>query len=508
MNMKNRTLYCFLGLFALGVSCTSVSSEEDMYALALKKNPALRHVLELYEGDSLKQQAALFLISNLACHEGVASGDMGAVYKAYELFGTGKFTYQQALDSAAKVCGFSGARNITMKKDIYIDPAYLVTNIEWAFKVWREQPWGKNVPFGQFCEYVLPYRVGNEELVPWREKLYYQFMPIIEKHKNDSDIVKPTYAAHLVLDSLLRAPFYFTGEMGKGSLVYLCMSNRYDWKPVGWCRYDGQAAVFNDCHGGTVYCLASYDAGSKKLVTLSHPFSVDVDSAKMEFYEPEKETEDVVLFSKFGMIGEFFLGRMVGGVFEGSRSPGFEHPDTLFRIKDMPLRLCTAVRVDSTKTYRYVRYFGPRGGFGNVSEVGFYSSWADTEPLKGDILGPQEGAHGSHSYFNVFDGHTDTSYDHPFDYGGWAGLDLGEKKAIGKIVYTPRNRDNFVRKDDLYELLVCHGGEWKSAGTQVAQSDSLLFRNIPKHALLLLRDLSRGEAERLFEYKDGVQKYW
>ncbi len=51
-------------------------------------------------------------------------------------------------------------------------------------------------------------------------------------------------------------------------------------------------------------------------------------------------------------------------------------------------------------------------------------------------------------------------------------------------------------------------GEWKSAGTQVAQSDSLLFRNIPKHALLLLRDLSRGEAERLFEYKDGVQKYW
>ena len=202
MNMKNRTLYCFLGLFALGVSCTSVSSEEDMYALALKKNPALRHVLELYEGDSLKQQAALFLISNLACHEGVASGDMGAVYKAYELFGTGKFTYQQAMDSAAKVYGVSGARNITMKKDIYIDPAYLVTNIEWAFKVWREQPWGKNVPFGQFCEYVLPYRVGNEELVPWREKLYYQFMPIIEKHKNDSDIVKPTYAAHLVLDSL------------------------------------------------------------------------------------------------------------------------------------------------------------------------------------------------------------------------------------------------------------------------------------------------------------------
>ena len=46
------------------------------------------------------------------------------------------------------------------------------------------------------------------------KKIYHQFMPIIENHLNDPDIVKPTYAAHVVFDSLLRAPFYFTGEMG------------------------------------------------------------------------------------------------------------------------------------------------------------------------------------------------------------------------------------------------------------------------------------------------------
>ena len=655
MNMKNRTLYCFLGLFALGVSCTSVSSEEDMYALALKKNPALRHVLELYEGDSLKQQAALFLISNLACHEGVASGDMGAVYKAYELFGTGKFTYQQALDSAAKVCGFSGARNITMKKDIYIDPAYLVTNIEWAFKVWREQPWGKNVPFGQFCEYVLPYRVGNEELVPWREKLYYQFMPIIEKHKNDSDIVKPTYAAHLVLDSLLRAPFYFTGEMGtnirigpqiadwrggscldlcdmmvyicralgipcgieelpmrgnnnaphywnfiedqdgktwyfsmfywwhrlmeaekyadvygkvfrhrfslnrqmkdsmqtdayfvhpefrfpcfedvtrlyatdkshtltigkehftremgKGSLVYLCMSNRYDWKPVGWCRYDGQAAVFNDCHGGTVYCLASYDAGSKKLVTLSHPFSVDVDSAKMEFYEPEKETEDVVLFSKFGMIGEFFLGRMVGGVFEASDHPDFRRPDTLFAIKERPPRLRNVVCLpDKGKAYRYVRYYGPRTRHCNVSELAFYASAADTAALRGRIVSPPGVAEGRivNQFGNVFDGDPYTSMDYREPSGGWVGMDFGRPVHIGKLVYMPRNRDNFIRTGDRYELFYATATGWESLGEQTAESDSLVYK-VPRGALLYLRDHTRGSDDRIFEMVDGRQKLW
>ena len=108
----------------------------------------------------------------------------------------------------------------------------------------------------------------------------------------------------------------------------------------------------------------------------------------------------------------------------------------------------------------------------------------------------------------MFDGHTDTSYDHPFDYGGWAGLYLGEKKAIGKIVYTPRNRDNFVRRATYTNCSYAMAGNGNRQARRRPQADSLVFRNIPKHALLLLRDLSRGEAERLFEYKDGVQKYW
>ena len=55
-------------------------------------------------------------------------------------------------------------------------------------------------------------------------------------------------------------------------------------------------------------------------------------------------------------------------------------------------------------------------------------------PLAGKILGPEDGATGDHSYFNVFDGHTDTSYDYPFADGGWAGLDLGERGWIMKLL--------------------------------------------------------------------------
>lgn len=45
-----------------------------------------------------------------------------------------------------------------------VDSAFLVNHIEWAFKVWREQPWGKHVDFDTFYEYILPYRIGDEPL--------------------------------------------------------------------------------------------------------------------------------------------------------------------------------------------------------------------------------------------------------------------------------------------------------------------------------------------------------
>ena len=249
-----------------------------------------------------------------------------------------------------------------------------------------------------------------------------------------------------------------------------------------------------------------YDAGRRRLQAVSHPFSVDVETGAMAFRTATGRRGDVVLLSKFGMIGEFFLGRMVGGVFEGSQTPDFRRRDTLYMVRKAPGRLCTVARTDTTKRYRYVRYFGPFKGYCDVAEVSFRRS--DGRMLSGKIIGPERGAHGGNSYFKAMDGDMTTSYGYPGIYGGWVGLDLGERKAVGQVAYTPRHRDNFVRPGDTYELFVCEGGEWKSAGTQVAQSDSLLYHDIPSDAFLLLRNHTRGVDERIFEYKDGRQKFW
>ena len=55
------------------------------------------------------------------------------------------------------------------------------------------------------------------------------------------------------------------------------------------------------------------------------------------------------------------------------------------------------------------------------------------------------------------------------------GLDFGRPTAIGQLVYVPRNRDNFIRKGDSYELFYASERGWESLGRQIPESDSLVY---------------------------------
>lgn len=97
---------------------------------------------------------------------------------------------------------------------------------------------------------------------------------------------------------------------------------------------------------------------------------------------------EVTLLHKYELYFEPFVRRMVDGVFEGSNDPHFNRKDTLFIIKEFPERLWNVARVNSARSYRYVRYYGPKDSYCNISEVAFYTSFAcHSVPLKGKIIG-------------------------------------------------------------------------------------------------------------------------
>ena len=89
----------------------------------------------------------------------------------------------------------------------------------------------------------------------------------------------------------------------------------------------------------------------------------------------------------------------------------------------------------------------------------------------------------------------------------WVGLDLGRHENISSIGFCPRNDDNDISPGDIYELFYWDG-EWKSLGEKKACTHELNYHNVPKNALLWLRDKSKGKEERPFTYEHNTQIWW
>lgn len=291
----------------------------------------------------------------------------------------------------------------------------------------------------------------------------------------------------------------------RSRIAYLCASRRMGWEPVAWTEFDKQHLVFTDLQKGSVMRVATYERG--KLRFWTDPFEVGV-SNRFRFFTPSDSVQAVTLFAKYTLRAEgMFQERMMGGRFEGSHRPDFRDAETLHVIDAQPMRLQTVVHLRLPKAYRYVRYIGPDGSHCNIAEATFYQP-ADTAALKGRVIGTP-GCYqkdGSHEYTNVFDGNLWTSFDYIEPSGGWSGLDLGTPRTVSKIVYTPRSYDNYIRPGDRYELFYCDRGEkWQSLGKQTAGADSLAYKDVPTNVLLLLRNYSRGNQERIFTYEEGKQ---
>ncbi len=301
-------------------------------------------------------------------------------------------------------------------------------------------------------------------------------------------------------------------DIGAGDApVYLALSSNYRWIPVDRSTVNGKA-VFNNVAGGVVACAGLWK--DRRFIPLTEPFEIIKENGGVRYIKVGPEMKEMTVFSKFplGERSGDIVGRVVGGVIEGADNPRFQYADTIFIIRDFPKRKVNVATLPEAKgKYRYYRYSGPEGSHCNIAEVALFGNTTDTIPLKGRVFGTPEtvGNDMSHNYEKVWDGDLDTSFDYPEPSGGWSGIDFGKPCTIRKVMYAPRNRDNYVRKGDLYELFYFADKKWNSLGKKTAEGDSLAYR-VPERALYYLKNHSRGKDERIFEYdfEKREQKFW
>ncbi len=657
--MKCRNSYIITPIIiVLATACNVIYDEKMRIEVALNKADANRFQLETvlrhYKNDALHLKAAQFLIINMPYHSYYIGSELTKIIDIFQrASGRQKSDIQHIIDSCNKENGVFQTEKLNRKNDIKtIDSIIITHHIDETFRAWYEYPWGKNVSFDALCEYVLPYRIGDEPPSCWRTKIMEEWKPFTDSIRNMPFAEDPFQVAKLVFQKMCQRHVVFTGafpysphlgpqivdwnvgycrdladviiytfralclpcavdfiastdyntshlwvsikdshgetwmidyaskEMkpargydrvkGKvfretfslnwemvekmreskeeivppfvapkfkdvtkeyadehmiehmaikesevaghfedGKRYYLCVPQRMKWLPVDWAFAKEGKVTFGYFKAGVAACICQYRDG--KLLPCSSPFRTKIhdETPSLQPFYTDGQEEMVTLYAKFPPVDELHLGKMVGGFFEGSNNSSFNTIDTLFIINTPPSQIINIEQTfDSNKRYRYVRYKGPASSFCDVGEIAFYKSSDETTPLQGKIIGyPLTQGKPSSDYRRAMDGDPYTYYICGEQGRGWVGLDLGKPSTIGKVYYTPRNRQSFIKQGNTYELYWWENGFWHSAGKKVAK-DYCLSYNVPKGALLFLRDMTEHKKERVFEYIDGKQCWW
>lgn len=185
-------IYLLCGLLGAVVCCSCTENKRLKYALefAGENRGELEKVLEHYKDSGLKQDAARFLIENMPryfSYEGWQLDTLKAIHAATV------HTDGWVNKEARKKWEHFSYRTLKRVYDAKVIRAeFLIHHIDQAFEVWEKRPWNKYLPFDDFCELILPYRVGDEPLEEWRSWYKERYESILDSLYQGTDVVEAT----------------------------------------------------------------------------------------------------------------------------------------------------------------------------------------------------------------------------------------------------------------------------------------------------------------------------
>ncbi len=191
----------------------------------------LEFVLNYFKNDSIKYNAAKFLIQNMPGHFSITSPELDEIkeikYKKWHLNDSDKTKY-------AKFNYLELPKSYDLKE---IKASLLINNINMAVDVWKSRPWHNKYNFDEFCEYILPYRIGDEPLEDWRTLYYNRYACILDSLYDGND---PVEAAEKIMTYVKHEGFDNYTDV---KLPHLGASFLYKQR-AGYCRENCDIAIY------------------------------------------------------------------------------------------------------------------------------------------------------------------------------------------------------------------------------------------------------------------------
>ncbi len=293
----------------------------------------------------------------------------------------------------------------------------------------------------------------------------------------------------------------------ESEVVYLCVFDINGWIPVAWGNISKGKLSLKNIEDNVLFSLCSFISG--KLQSVYYPFIINKNNSKVYFI-PSSEKQSIYLERKYTMkFMQEHMKRFKGGIFEVANNSYFTGSEILYTIDNISHPKYYTIDVSVKNPYRYIRYFSPDNSLCNIAELSFYDE--KDEEIRGGVIGSDGSIfnEGRLNKYAVFDKDPLTFFNAPELTGMWVGMDFEQPKKISKVIFLPRNDDNFIKEGEIYELFYADKSEWKSLGTKIGTSLQVLcYENVPKNALFWLRNLTKGKEERPFSYENNQQNWW
>ena len=292
------------------------------------------------------------------------------------------------------------------------------------------------------------------------------------------------------------------------------------WRVVDYGEVKGKNIRFSNIGRNIMYMALGFDG--RQLVPLTKPFIVHKDGSVSYIEGTDGTTESIDIKRKYFQSEKVveMRRRLLGGKIQASNRADFADAVTIFTIENeyVPDKIPT----NCDRQYRYWRYLGADGTFGSIAELAFFSA-GDTARLSGRSIGCKYAS--EEMLEKAFDNNWLTNFetsagDHDKwlvnsdadtlgqANGAWVGKDFGKAQKVDFVRIVPRSDDNDIHPGDEYELKYWNNREWISLGKKKAEGNVLHFDNVPKNALLWVKDYTQGWDERPFLHDNGKFTWW